>query len=249
MGYEPGKKTWNFVKRLVSKDKCRHVFDNYDLDLTYIQHNLIAMGFPASGFESVYRNSMDDVVTFFTEKHTEHYKIYNLCTERTYPNEKFLQVSNTYRFEDHQPPPFEIMLDFCRNLDNWLKSNDKNVGAVHCKAGKGRTGVMVCCYLSYSRKCKDAYEALSFYGKIRTKNGKGVTIPSQIRYIYYFDHWCKFHTQGNKRVELSTVKLIPIVQKLNTLIIITIPNVTKGASSPTSKSTARAAASMNTIKT
>jgi phosphatidylinositol-3,4,5-trisphosphate 3-phosphatase and dual-specificity protein phosphatase PTEN len=84
------------------------------------------------------------------------------------------------------------MLGFCRDLDIWLKVDKKNVGAVHCKAGKGRTGVMVCCYLSYSRTCKNAYEALRFYGRIRTKNEKGVTIPSQIRYIYYFDHFCKF---------------------------------------------------------
>jgi phosphatidylinositol-3,4,5-trisphosphate 3-phosphatase/dual-specificity protein phosphatase PTEN len=99
------------------------------------------------------------------------------------------------------------MLAFCRNLDIYLKTDPKNVGAVHCKAGKGRTGVMVCCYLAYSAKCKNAYEALRFYGRIRTKNEKGVTIPSQIRYIYYFDYFCKYFTKGKKNVELSTVKL------------------------------------------
>jgi phosphatidylinositol-3,4,5-trisphosphate 3-phosphatase/dual-specificity protein phosphatase PTEN len=74
------------------------------------------MGFPAFGFESVYRNSYDDVFAFFSEKHAGNYKIYNLCTERCYPESNFENVSNTYRFEDHYPPLFEIMLDFCKDL-------------------------------------------------------------------------------------------------------------------------------------
>jgi len=68
-----------------------------------------------------------------------------------------------------------------------MKSDERNVAAVHCKAGKGRTGVMICCYLLYTKQFKTAYDAMRYYGKIRTHNGKGVTIPSQIRYINYFD--------------------------------------------------------------
>ena len=32
-------------------------------------------------------------------------------------------------------------------MDAWMQEDPQNVCAVHCKAGKSRTGVMVCCLL------------------------------------------------------------------------------------------------------
>ena len=57
---------------------------------------------------------------------------------------------------------------------------------MHCKAGKGRTGLMVSCLLVYLRVVGSADEALRFFADKRTHDGKGVTIPSQMRYVRYF---------------------------------------------------------------
>jgi len=67
-----------FVRSLVSKKKKRYTNGGYNLDLTYITPNIIAMGFPSAQLEATYRNPVSEVVRFLEEKHREHYRVYNL---------------------------------------------------------------------------------------------------------------------------------------------------------------------------
>lgn len=238
------------IKTLVSKNKSRYKDGNFNLDLSckcccycnllYLQilslicivlhqiinldigKNIIAMGFPASTVEGMYRNHIDDVVTFFHQRHPNHYLIFNLCAEpqRRYDATKFHGFVDTcFTFHDHNPPIFEHLSMFCKKMSAWLETDPENVAAVHCKAGKGRTGVMVCAFLVHAGYCIDlegncipipgAFQALKYYGDRRTSDGKGVTIQSQRRYIYYYDELVKRQIEyESKQMKLDKVVII-----------------------------------------
>ncbi|CAD8179489.1 unnamed protein product [Paramecium pentaurelia] len=199
------------IKELVSKQKKRFKVDGFNLDLTYITDNVIAMGFPAESFEAIYRNPMPEVQKFLNSRHPNNYMVINLCSERKYKHESFYKVAE-FPFDDHQAPPFNMMVEFCQKVHEWLTANSNHVVAIHCKAGKGRTGVMVCCYLLFSGKYTSSQDALAYYGLVRTQNKKGVTIPSQIRYVHYFSYALKNELvkMPFRQIELVSVRLVGV---------------------------------------
>ncbi|KAK3019070.1 hypothetical protein RJ639_004357, partial [Escallonia herrerae] len=125
------------ARHIVSQNKRRYQEGGFDLDMTYITENIIAMGFPAgdmsSGFfgyvEGLYRNQMEEVIKFFETHHKGKYKVYNLCSERLY---------DASLFEGKFFPTPE--------------------------------------------------ECIDYYNQKRCVDGKGLILPSQIRYVRYFEH-------------------------------------------------------------
>ncbi len=59
----------DFLREIVAGPKNRYKLHGYNLDLTYITKRIVAMAFPASGFEKLYRNSINTVAELFEELH------------------------------------------------------------------------------------------------------------------------------------------------------------------------------------
>jgi phosphatidylinositol-3,4,5-trisphosphate 3-phosphatase/dual-specificity protein phosphatase PTEN len=110
-----------------------------------------------------------------SQYHESHFKIFNLCTEKSYDREEFGgSVEDRITFDDHNAPSFELLLEFCRAVDEYLSEDPENVIAVHCKAGKGRTGTVISCYLVWTGLYKTASDAMKFFGQLRTSDGHGM---------------------------------------------------------------------------
>ncbi|XP_042064282.1 phosphatidylinositol 3,4,5-trisphosphate 3-phosphatase and protein-tyrosine-phosphatase PTEN2A-like isoform X1 [Salvia splendens] len=183
------------ARHIVSQNKRRYQEGGFDLDMTYITENIIAMGFPAgdlsSGlfgyFEGFYRNHMEEVIKFFETHHKGKYKVYNLCSERLYDASLFEGKVACFPFDDHNCPPIHLIKLFCQSAYSWLKEDILNVVVVHCKAGKARTGLMICSLLLFLKFFPTAEDCISYYNQQRCVDGKGLILPSQIRYVKYFE--------------------------------------------------------------
>uniref|UniRef100_A0AC34Q2S3 Phosphatidylinositol-3,4,5-trisphosphate 3-phosphatase n=1 Tax=Panagrolaimus sp. JU765 TaxID=591449 RepID=A0AC34Q2S3_9BILA len=176
------------LRTIVSQNRRRFQSDGFNLDLTYITDRVIAMGYPADTAESLYRNSMKHIVRFLEKFHPGKYKVFNLRGQYAYDEKNFHYRVVSYEMKDHHPPRLELMAPFCREAHDHLSADPSHVIAVHCKAGKGRTGVMICAYLYYIKFFENPRQIMDYYSIVRTHNNKGVTIPSQRRYVYYFAH-------------------------------------------------------------
>eukprot|EP01043_Picozoa_sp_COSAG02_P015337 COSAG02_NODE_652_length_18867_cov_30.656756_2_plen_415_part_00 len=87
-----------------------------------------------------------------------------------------------------------MLHNLAMSAHRFLQSDDRNVIAMHCKGGKGRTGTAVCAHLVQHWKLSAA-QALLAYENARTtgwsvgssEGSQGVTGASQIRYVHYYE--------------------------------------------------------------
>ncbi|KAM9389223.1 phosphatidylinositol 3,4,5-trisphosphate 3-phosphatase TPTE2-like [Phaethornis superciliosus] len=180
------------TRRMVSENKRRYMKDGFDLDLTYVTDRIIAMSFPSSGKQSFYRNPIEEVARFLDTKHAGLYKVYNLCSEKGYDPKYFHYRVERIFIDDHNVPSLQDMLKFTASVREWMGQDEKNIIAIHCKGGKGRTGTMVCTWLIDSDQFESAKESLDYFGERRTDRStstkfQGVETPSQSRYVGYYE--------------------------------------------------------------
>ncbi|XP_035664284.1 phosphatidylinositol 3,4,5-trisphosphate 3-phosphatase TPTE2-like isoform X1 [Branchiostoma floridae] len=235
------KKQMDRCRRKSSKKKkqccCRHT---YDLDLTYITERVIAMTFPTCGqqHEHLYEAAIKEVAHLLDVKHKDHYKVYNLCSERTYDESLFYHRVEKLSIDDHNVPSLREMLQFCAGVREWMMMDERNIIVVHCRGGKeriisastGRTGMMIASWLVDCGLFSQARASLQYFGNHRRADGsinvgtnyQGVDTPSQGRYVLYYEI---------VKTELDGTQPEPKPLKLKTVRIMSIAGVGNGSGS------------------
>ena len=92
----------DWLRKLVSRKLIRIEEPNVNLDLAYIlKDKIIAMSYPSSGVQSIYRNKIEDVycayqvLNFLQRHHKGNYKIINLTGIR-YKRDLFREQGAVY---------------------------------------------------------------------------------------------------------------------------------------------------------
>jgi hypothetical protein len=135
------------------------------VDLTYITPRVMAMSFPATGYESgvfecqcavillcmhvecvrlfiridaigaAYRNDIEDVAQLLRDNHAEHFAVWNL-TERPYDYAKLDRMVHETGWPDHHAPPLLLLFQIVLSIEAWLEADARNVVCIHCAYAK-----------------------------------------------------------------------------------------------------------------
>ncbi|KAK6454257.1 protein tyrosine phosphatase [Scheffersomyces xylosifermentans] len=168
-----------------------------EFDLSYINDQVIVCSGPVNSYlKSFYRSTVEDLVSFLNHNHGANWHVWNFRGEEPgYKDSDLLNRVSHYPFPDHQAPTLEIMESSVLEIDQFLKQSKMNVAVLHCKAGKGRSGTICCCYLMYKSSQLglpyDVEGVTAEFTKKRMKRfaGDGISIVSQRRYL---DYWYEF---------------------------------------------------------
>ncbi len=209
-------------RKAVSGKKKRMIKEGFDLDMAYVTPKIIVHGFPAHGLEHMYRNPRYEIKRYMDKYHKDNYKMYNFCCEpgRGYHPDVFHGRVERYPFKDHNTPPLDTMFAFTQSAKKWLEEDDNHVVNMHCKAGKGRAGLMCCVLLVRTGSAPSAIEAMNLYDRERVTNNKGLTVTSQRKFVIFYEQlwrecWGVSGNIGDVTAEEASKFVIPKQPKLH----------------------------------
>ncbi|OHS97921.1 hypothetical protein TRFO_35757 [Tritrichomonas foetus] len=177
------------------------------LNISYIYPNFALMCTP-SATEVHKRNDIRIVSDFIHEKHGRHFYIFNVH-EQSYDTKYFEDKVIYLPFPDHCSPRISYFDQACEALSKIFKDDPQCTVFVHCKAGRGRSGTVICAYQIYSRAVKKVKEAIDMVDLKRSPKKISITIPSQLRFLRYYEYKCLNGPLKQQRIKITKIEFTP----------------------------------------
>ncbi|KAH3686359.1 hypothetical protein WICPIJ_002721 [Wickerhamomyces pijperi] len=162
----------------------------HHLDLSYITPRFMVASYPVEGrFYSLVRNNIDELVDYLYKAHGSNWKFFNFRGEKNLYDITNMRLRGKFEYiplTDHIAPSFQMILNITQKFQQFLQENDENIVVMHCKFGKGRSGLLTVAYLVIVENM-DLKQATDLFTEKRMQPGfgPGVCITSQKRYLDY----------------------------------------------------------------
>ncbi|KAK8899344.1 hypothetical protein M9Y10_001658 [Tritrichomonas musculus] len=177
------------------------------LNISYIYPNFALMCTPS--VKDIYkRNDIRIVQDFIHERHGSHFYLFNVHIQ-DYDTKVFDDKVIFMPFPDHCSPRISYFEKASEAISKVFDDDPQCTIFVHCKAGRGRSGTVVCAYQIYSKNVLHVDEAISKVNEKRSPQNMSITIPSQIRFLHYFEQKCLKGDPISQRINIEKVEFYP----------------------------------------
>lgn len=162
-----------------------------EFDITHISDRILVCGrfWTQESNRKLHTINLGRISAFLNSNLKDSYIVWNLAYDsstETYDTSVFDDQVLKFNFTAPQNFRIENIFDFCKSLHAWLLLDKKNVALIHCATGICPTGVLVACYLCYSRVFTNGLDALALFNKKRSPKDDSWVTPVALRYISYF---------------------------------------------------------------
>jgi hypothetical protein len=181
------------------------------LNVTFISPKLALMCTPSTT-DAYKRNDVRIIADFIHERCGAHFYLVNLH-EPSYDPSLFDNQVLYFPCPDHCAPQISF---FDRVTAAMSEIEDADPGVtffIHCKAGRGRSGMVLAAYQLHRHIFSSAAEAIANVNTKRSPDQIGISIPSQARFLRYFERVCKLGHPPKRRTQPLSIEFQPGMAK------------------------------------
>ena len=130
------------------------------------------------------------------DHHSSKFMVYNVSGsgDALYSPDVFGDAGRvvSLRYPGHLCPPVMMLVEACSSIHSFLKADAANYAAIHCRAGRGRSAVLLSCLAAFLAVRgehdgpKDPIDWLSILAQLRGQDEQALTLPTHRRYLQYF---------------------------------------------------------------